>query len=467
MPRIVIVSPPFHSHAAPLSALAAALAADGAEVFFACAPAFEPLADRAGAGFVPLTVTRNANTGVAERTDQAAREAARLGEFLTATRHGPVETLLTQARHRRADMLADPEGVYEDLRELDRRLRPDWYVVDQLAYAATLALHCLGVPYASYCPGHPSYVLSGPEAFFGLPRDWPDAVRPAPSRLAALDTAVRDNDRAFTGLFAAFARDRTPPAPAPGRAFALTSAHAVVYAYPALPWLPARPGGPVHLFAGHMAGADGPLDADWTRRVKELRERAERVVLVAFGTFLSARDDVLRTVVSGVLDGMDDTAVVVAAGARADALADLAGDRAVVVPAVPQRQLLPHVDAMVHHGGANSFTECLRAGVPALVLPMSSDQFSVARDAERAGVGVVRDPNALRAPDVMDALAEAMEGPVRRRASRMARDLRRYGPAWAAGRLVAAMEKAAGTAGEAAGEATGEAAGEARRPRSR
>ncbi|MFF8675238.1 glycosyltransferase [Streptomyces sp. NPDC015242] len=458
MPRIVIVSPPFHSHAAPLSVLAAALAADGCEVFFACGPAFESLADRAGVRFVPLTVTRNANTGVAERTDQTAREAARLGEFLAATRHGPVETLLTQARHRRADMLADPEGVYEDLRALDRRLRPDWYVVDQLAYAATLALHCLGLPYASYCPGHPSYVLSGPGAYFGLPHHWPDAVRPAPSQLAALHTAVRDNDRAFDDLFAAFARDRTPSAPAPGRAFALTSPHAVVYAYPSLPWLPERPAGPAHLFAGHMAGPDGPPATDWARRLRELRERAERVVLVAFGTFLSARDDVLRAVVSGVLDGTDDTAVVVAAGARADALADLTGDRAVVVPTVPQRQLLPHVDAMVHHGGGNSFTECLRAGVPALVLPMSSDQFCVARDAERAGVGVVRDPNALRAADVPDALAAAMAGPVRRRTNRMARELRRCGPAWAAGRLLAAMETATGT-GAVTGEGVGEDAG--------
>ncbi|MGC0208176.1 glycosyltransferase [Streptomyces levis] len=291
-------------------------------------------------------------------------------------------------------------------------------------------------------------MLSGPGAFFSLPHDWPDAVRPAPSRLTELHTAVRDNDRAFTELFAAFARARTPSAPAPGRAFALTSAHAVVYAYPALPWLPERPDGPAHLFAGHMAGLDAPPAPEWTRRMRELRERAERVVLVAFGTFLSARDDVLRTVVSG-LDGTDDTAVVVAAGARAHALADLAGDRAVVVPTVPQRQLLPHVDAMVHHGGGNSFTECLSAGVPALVLPMSSDQFCVARDAERAGVGVVRDPNALRAPDVPDALAAAMAGPVRRRTSRMARELRRYGPSWAAERLVTAMETTVGRAARA------------------
>ncbi|MFI8165961.1 hypothetical protein ACIGAN_06320 [Streptomyces sp. NPDC085931] len=69
---------------------------------------------------------------------------------------------------------------------------------------------------------------------------------------------VGDNDRAFTELFAVFTRARTPSAPAPGRAFALTSAHVIVYAYPALPGLPERPDGPAHLIAGHMVGPDAP-----------------------------------------------------------------------------------------------------------------------------------------------------------------------------------------------------------------
>ncbi|MGW3407046.1 glycosyltransferase, partial [Streptomyces zhihengii] len=140
MPRVVVVSPPFASHATPLSVLATALAAEGADVFFACAPEFAGLARGDGVAFVPLTVTRNANTGVAEATRQPAEEAARLGEFLEATRAGAVPTLLTQARHRRADMLADPEGVLSALRGLHERLRPHWYVTDQLGFAVTLAL---------------------------------------------------------------------------------------------------------------------------------------------------------------------------------------------------------------------------------------------------------------------------------------------------------------------------------------
>lgn len=438
MPRVVVVSPPFMSHARPLSVLAGALGLQGADVHFACAPAFEDLARQAGVGFVPLSVTRNANTGVAEATQQDAQEAARLREFLDATREGAVSALLAQARHRRADMLADPDGVFDALRSIDRELRPDWYVVDQLSYPVTLALHCLGLPYASFCPGHPSYVLADPDALFGVPYDWPDVLRPAPGRLRELRTAARQNDESFTALFEAFARRRAPSRPAPGRAFALSSPHAVVHAYPSFPWLPKPPQGPARLYTGHMAADPDPLDAEWEARLRRLRGNGGRLVLVALGTFLSARDDVLRTIVTGLLDGTRDVSVVVAAGERTAALADLAGDRVEVARSVPQRALLDHVDAMVHHGGGNSFTECLRAGVPAVVLPFSSDQFSVARDAERSGAGVVLDPNTLSPAEVPAAL-ETVWATLEPRVSALAESVGRRGPRWAAGELLAAM----------------------------
>ncbi|MFG2310880.1 glycosyltransferase [Streptomyces sp. NPDC048566] len=439
MPRIVVVSPPFMSHARPLSVLASALRRTGAEVHLACTAPFAPLADAAGVHFEELAVSRNANTGIAEATRQDAEESARLGEFLDATRAGAVPALLTQTRHRRQDMLADPQGVLTDLRRLDERLRPDWYVVDQLSYPVTLALHCLGVPWATFCPGHPGYVLSAPDAYFGLPYDWPGVLRPTARDQERLLAAVRATDEAFTDLFAAFARRHAPAAAPPGRAFALTSAHAVVYSYPELPWLPERPAGPASVFAGHSVLPPSPPDQEWQRRLDGLRDRSRRVVLVALGTFLSARDDVLRTVTEGILDHLPDTAVVVAAGDRVDRLSDLAGDRAVVVSSVPQQSLLEHVDAMVHHGGNNSFTECLRAGVPAVVLPFSSDQFAVGRDAELAGAGVVLDPNSLTGKEVaralqsLDATCTGLAG--------LTRQVRARGPRWAAARLIAAMSE--------------------------
>ncbi|MGW4065746.1 nucleotide disphospho-sugar-binding domain-containing protein [Amycolatopsis sp. NPDC004747] len=405
-PRIVVVSPPFASHAQPLATVAAALAAEGADVAFACDPAFADLAARRGLRFEPLGFGDNANTGIAERTRQQAAGARRLAEFLDATRAGAVPALLAQARHRRADMLPDPDGVLAAVRRLDDRLRPDWYLVDQLAYAVTLALYTLDRRWAAFCPGHPSYVLDGTDRFFGLPPYWPDAITPPAAELAALRTEAEANDRLFTELFTRFLAEHAPGRPVPRRAFGLTSPEAVLFNYPELPWLPPLPAGPELLFAGHCSDVGAAeLSPGWRDRVGRLTDAGRRrLVLVSFGTFLSARDDVLATVVRGVAR-VPDVSVLVAAGDRAAPLRTAFADRhrIEVHDHVPQRALLPEVSAVVHHGGNNSFTECLAAGVPAVALPFSSDQFAVAHDLERIPAGRVLDPHRLTPAAVTEA----------------------------------------------------------------
>lgn len=213
-PRIAVVSPPFLSHAQPLSVLARALAGAGADVLFVSAPAFAPLAEgrEDGSGgavrFVPLTVTRNANTGIARSTRQGAREAERLEEFLASTRRGAVAALLTQSRHRGEDMLADPAQVLSGIGALQERFAPDWYVVDQLSYPVTLALHCLGLPFATFCPGHPTYLPHSPDALFGVPYAWPPHDPPLggqPRRTAAGRSGQRG------GVHATFRGGRSRP----------------------------------------------------------------------------------------------------------------------------------------------------------------------------------------------------------------------------------------------------------------
>jgi UDP:flavonoid glycosyltransferase YjiC (YdhE family) len=60
------------------------------------------------------------------------------------------------------------------------------------------------------------------------------------------------------------------------------------------------------------------------------------------------------------------------------------------MPFVPQPLLFAHglVDAMLMHGGANTFHETVLAGIPTLVCPVMGDQSSVARAVMARGVGV-------------------------------------------------------------------------------
>ena len=54
---------------------------------------------------------------------------------------------------------------------------------------------------------------------------------------------------------------------------------------------------------------------------------------------------------------------------------------------VPLERLMPHVAAMVHHGGIGTTAQSLAAGVPQLVVPMSFDQPDNAHRVEVLGVG--------------------------------------------------------------------------------
>ncbi|WP_447002053.1 glycosyltransferase [Saccharothrix isguenensis] len=114
-------------------------------------------------------------------------------------------------------------------------------------------------------------------------------------------------------------------------------------------------------------------------------EHQEPLVYLTLGTAFSEAA-LLRTAVEGlaVVGGR----VLVAAGPKVDpeALSELP-DNVVVLPWVPQADLLPHADLVVHHGGAGTTMGTFGAGVPQLVLPQAADQFNNAEVVTAAGLG--------------------------------------------------------------------------------
>ena len=89
-------------------------------------------------------------------------------------------------------------------------------------------------------------------------------------------------------------------------------------------------------------------------------------------------------------------------------------------------------------GVSSQITEALSAGVPLLLLPLSTDQFAGAAALEAAGLGTVLDPNALSTAEVRDAVAGLLDDGHERRGALedLRHDLtRRPGP----GRAFAAL----------------------------
>ncbi|MFC7613322.1 nucleotide disphospho-sugar-binding domain-containing protein [Actinokineospora soli] len=101
----------------------------------------------------------------------------------------------------------------------------------------------------------------------------------------------------------------------------------------------------------------------------------------AFGTA-----EVLRVAIDGLADL--PVRVLVAAGPQVDA-DELRGvpDSVTVLPWVPQADLLPHADLVVHHGGSGTTLGSLAQGLPQLFLPQGADQFINADTITAAGIG--------------------------------------------------------------------------------
>jgi UDP:flavonoid glycosyltransferase YjiC (YdhE family) len=132
-------------------------------------------------------------------------------------------------------------------------------------------------------------------------------------------------------------------------------------------------------------------------RLPERRSRP--LVYLTLGTAFGT-PELLATAIKGLaaLDGQ----LVVATGRVP--VADL-GDvppHVTVHPWVPQAELLPYVDVVVHHGGSGTTLGALTVGAPQLFLPQGADQFTNAEAVSGAGAGL-----RLRPEDVSaDAIAE-------------------------------------------------------------
>ena len=60
----------------------------------------------------------------------------------------------------------------------------------------------------------------------------------------------------------------------------------------------------------------------------------------------------------------------------------------VIESCFPQPSVIPQVDLVIHHGGNNTFTECLYFGKPAIVMPFVWDGHDNAMRVEETGHGL-------------------------------------------------------------------------------
>ena len=412
---LLVISPDYASHLLPLATLATAWRDAGERVVVATGPATDGIVADFGLERADLVLGRGSNPGVIRAEQQPPGEDAALRGFFDATRHGMVATLRYQAEARRSDLLWDPVGRARAVLDVVDRVRPDQVIVDHLAFSARLALAVADVPHADVVLGHPSALPVGDEVY-GYPPAWPAAFTASDAELAALHRLCCEVRDAFTAEWNAALHELSPGATPSADAFA-EHGDLLMLNYPAVLHDPARTALlPPHAFLGSAVRAEPATDD-----VREWLDADDRpVVYVSFGSFLSARGDVLARVIDALRPlGLR---VAVATGS-ATGLPDTPADW-LVRPFLPQVALLDRAALTVTHGGNNSVTEALTAGVPMVVLPFSTDQFAGAAALEHAGLAVALDPNAATPADVLTAVRGVLDGPAPDLARKLGEELR-------------------------------------------
>lgn len=400
--KIFVVSPPFYSHFNPLLVLGKSFQEQGAEVTVGCSIEFKEQILKENLAFYEIDISSNKNTGTSEDTVQPDTERMRLEEFFESTKKGAVETLITQSRHRKADMLYNPQELIDKIKTIDDSIDVDLYVVDILSYSVTLSLYFLGLPFVTFCPPHPN-TIPRDGRYFNVPKSWPEAITVEAEDLKKLKQVSTQTQREFTEVFNNIISENKSIKKI-SNAFSLVSEIAVIYNYFDFNNIEKNEENPKELFIGNSFEAVA-LDEEWMERI----ETKEQKIMISLGTFLSNRKDVLEKLILSARESHPDALLIVSAGSHAEELKKYSSPNTIIEGFIPQVALMQYVDTVVFHGGCNTLTEAMYHGKKMVILPFSSDQFNIAYDIEKNNLGRVLDPNNFSTKQLAQAFTELEE----------------------------------------------------------
>ena len=355
-------------HFYPLAPLAAALQAQGHEVAFAMARAYEQRITASGFSWFRAGI-------------EPDELDARFGAYWDDERADllPLDEQLPWGVSRRFAAGDAPDRV-PDLLAVAQTWRPDRIVFEPCDFAAPVVAAATGVPSVHVAFGRmlpvPSYEQS--EVF-----------------AAPLWAAVGLDMPPLCGMYAGTYVDICPARLQPD------------FRPPASPVLPMRPTSP-------------PLSAPPPAWLAALPNRPN--VYVTFGT-LDNDLERFRLVLDALADVDCNVVATIGRDRQPGDLEPLPAN-AVVEQFIPQALLLPRMDLAVQHGGSGSMLAALAHGVPLVMLPDGADRFENAAACLELGVARVLMPEEVE-PETVRREVEAVLGDTafRRKAQAMGDDI--------------------------------------------
>ncbi|HEU0124334.1 MAG TPA: glycosyltransferase [Bryobacteraceae bacterium] len=291
-------------------------------------------------------------------------------------------------------LLSDIAAQVKAIRESLRRLRAEVVVIDPLYYAAAIAAHAEGTPWASV-----SNSLNPV-----LPPELDSALIRTTARLGPR----RDALFASYGMAATF---RGADVLSPNLTVAFTTEELC---------------GTVEGI--RLAGPSFPRGRRGDETSLLPIPEGKPVVYASFGSQIYHWPSLFQRLCDAA---RDEFHLILSVGDLADSLAP--APHCQHYRYAPQQEILRRTDVFVTHGGANSFMEAVAAGVPMLLSPMCNDQFHQAYFLERAGIGRTADLRLLPVEALRNLLRElAGPGPHREALAALTGSYRRDGAVLAA-----------------------------------
>ena len=109
------------------------------------------------------------------------------------------------------------------------------------------------------------------------------------------------------------------------------------------------------------------------------------LLYVSFGSLGAGDTELLKRLI-GLL-GRSDYRALVNVGDYKDSYSEVPGN-VIIEGWYPQPSVIPQADVVIHHGGNNSFTECLYFGKPAIIMPYVWDGHDNAMRIQETGYGL-------------------------------------------------------------------------------
>ena len=384
---VLLITPDYISHYLPIASIGAEWLRRGYRVWVATGDKLQPRVRTDGFDYARLPLGASGIGDFLRTSSMSAEEVSKLQESLRATAAGVVAAFKFQASHRESDLLWHVDEIFSRLGESISEIRPDFILSVHLASNATAALLAHGAKFATLVTGHHAQVPVDDEVY-GVPYLRPARFSVPQEEFVQLEADCREVQDRFTMAFNRFVQGHRPTAVPVRNAFKVGSPWLTLHNYPAEFARAAAVG----LTRVHFVG---PI----VRREAEDRDfenwhggsdPSRPLVVVSLGSFFAVRADLLQRLASAL--AMTQCRVAIAVGDNDVSHWNLPQDW-YVVPFLRQQAIMRYAKLVVFHGGNNTFLEALSAGVPMLVGPLCSDEFAIAADVERLGLGFAFDPN--------------------------------------------------------------------------